>query len=308
MATEPGPKAATAKRKKAAEKSPTTRSVRPKAAPEATPVEPQRLQKVVAAAGLGSRRQIEGWIEAGRVQVNGKPAELGQKVAEGDRITVDGRPLRVSAHVLPERRVIAYHKPEGEFTTRRDTEGRPTVFDNLPRLRRGRWVNIGRLDANTSGLLLFTTDGELANALMHPSRRVVRQYAVRVLGEVPSEVIRRLLEGVSLADGEARFEQIVDAGGQGANHWYKVTLREGRNREVRRLWESQGITVSRLMRVQYGPVSLPRNLPRGQCRELGAGEVRSLLDAAGLSQAVAEEQPRLRRKAPVRRGGPRRRR
>ncbi|MFN2310220.1 MAG: pseudouridine synthase, partial [Gammaproteobacteria bacterium] len=192
----------------------------------------ERLQKVLARAGLGSRREIEGWIQAGRIQVDGVTAELGVQVSAGTAITVDGKPITLAA---PEAtRVIAYHKPIGEITTRSDPEGRPTVFDQLPRLQQGRWIAVGRLDISTSGLLLLTNDGELANRLMHPSRELEREYAVRVFGEIDGLILERLLEGVELDDGPAHFRSVRDAGGGGANRWYHVVLGEGRNREVRR--------------------------------------------------------------------------
>lgn len=180
---------------------------------------------------------------------------------------------------------MLYHKPEGELTTRKDPEGRPTVFEGLPRLRRGRWISIGRLDFNTSGLLLFTTDGELANRLMHPAHEIEREYAVRVLGKITDEQLAALTKGVRLEDGTAKFDAVRDAGGEGANHWYHVTLREGRNREVRRLWEAVGVTVSRLIRIRYGSISLPRNLPRAGCREATQEEVQALLELAGMAQS-----------------------
>ncbi|EHQ52094.1 ribosomal large subunit pseudouridine synthase B [Ectothiorhodospira sp. PHS-1] len=240
----------------------------------------ERLHKLLAQAGLGSRREVERWIAQGLVTVNGKVAQLGDQAGPEDQIAVRGRPVSVEA---PAQRVVVYHKPEGEVTTRSDPEGRPTVFEHLPRLRQGRWVSIGRLDLNTSGLLLFTTDGKLANRLMHPSTEVEREYAVRVLGAVEPAVIQRLLAGVELEDGPARFDDIREAGGTGANHWYHVTLKEGRNREVRRLWESQGITVSRLIRVRYGCIQLGTGLRLGRWRELESQEMKALYQQAGLS-------------------------
>ena len=254
----------------------------------------ERLQKVLARWGLGSRREIEGWIRAGRVQVNGRPAELGQRVGEDDRIFVDGKPVRRPRQFRQRCRVLVYHKPVGEVTTRRDPEGRPTVFEHLPRLKTGRWINVGRLDLNTAGLLILTTDGELANRLMHPSSEIEREYAVRVFGEVAPEVFERLLAGVELEDGPARFEKILDAGGQGVNHWYHVILREGRNREVRRLWESQGVQVSRLIRVRYGPVGLPRDLRPGRWRELTDAEVNQLRATVDLPPQPPCKTPRNR--------------
>ncbi|HSN17958.1 MAG TPA: 23S rRNA pseudouridine(2605) synthase RluB [Gammaproteobacteria bacterium] len=258
----------------------------------------ERLQKVLAAAGLGSRREIEGWITQGRVTVNGKPAKLGDRIQSSDRVSVDGRPVRNLEHSADtRRRVILYHKPEGELTTRKDPEGRPTVFESLPRLRGSRWVSVGRLDTNTSGLLIFTNDGELANRLMHPSAEVEREYAVRVLGKVSDEQLLALKRGVSLEDGVGKFDDIEEAGGEGANHWYHVMLKEGRNREVRRLWEAVGLTVSRLIRIRYGSMSLPRNLPRGAWRDATEEEVQALLEVAKMP--VATKKPR--------RAGPRKR-
>lgn len=242
----------------------------------------ERLQKVLANAGLGSRRQIEEWIREGRIQVNDKPAQLGDRVSLRDKIKVNGKVVLSNQLKVVYRRVIAYFKPEGEVTTHSDPAGRPTIYRNLPKLRKGRWVPVGRLDINTSGLLLLTTDGELANRLMHPSQQVEREYAVRVLGDVDQTVLDRLRKGVMLDDGLARFSDIVDAGGQGANHWYHVVLMEGRNREVRRLWESQGITVSRLIRVRYGPVTLSRRLKPGGSVDLGEEELNLLLASVGM--------------------------
>ncbi len=242
----------------------------------------ERVQKVLARAGHGSRREIEGWIRAGRVSINGKVAQLGASVEAQDAIALDGKPLKAqSASEIP-RRVLAYHKPYGEVCARTDADGRATVFDRLPRLSVGRWVNVGRLDVTTLGLLLFTTDGELAHRLMHPSAGIEREYAVRIKGEVDAAMLARLREGVVLEDGHAHFETIVDAGGEGSNHWYHVTLREGRRREVRRLWESQGVMVSRLIRVRYGPIRLHRELRPGTSRELSEGEINQLLEAASM--------------------------
>lgn len=269
----------------------------------------EKLQKVLARAGVGSRREMERWISEGRVQVNGRPASLGDRVDEHARITVDGRPLGRHGTVGPRRRVIAYYKRAGEVTTRSDPEGRPTVFARLPPVAKGRWIAVGRLDVDTLGLLLFTTDGELANRLMHPSYELPREYAVRVFGEVTPEVMARLTEGVSLEDGEARFESVQPGNpnpgeGEGANEWYHVVLRRGRRREVRRLWESQGLTVSRLIRVRYGPVTLPRGLRRGDYRELNAREVGALVESVGMTPKPEDGPPPQARR---RQGGRRRR-
>lgn len=228
----------------------------------------ERLQKVLANAGLGSRRQVEQWIREGRVSVNKQPAFLGQRVQPTDRVQVDHRDIHTKKTIAPQQRVIVYHKPPGEVTTRRDPEGRPTVFDKLPPVA-GRWIAVGRLDISTSGLILFTNDGTLAHDLMHPSREFEREYAVRILGEVDSLVIDRLKSGVLLEDGQAHFDKISPAGGEGANRWFHVIVREGRNRLVRRLWESQeGITVSRLIRIRYGEVALPPHLKQGHWLEV----------------------------------------
>ncbi len=250
----------------------------------------ERIQKVLAAAGFGSRREIEGWISTGRVSVNGRVARLGERIGAGDRVALDQRPLRLERAAAERQRVILYHKPEGELTTRKDPEGRPTVFEALPRLRRSRWISIGRLDFNTSGLLLFTNDGGLANRLMHPSREIEREYAVRVLGTITQQQLSALTSGVRLDDGVAKFDAIRDAGGEGANHWYHVLLREGRKCEVRRLWEAVGVTVSRLIRIRYGAVALPRRLPRGAWREATEDEVQALRALAGNTPAAAASQ------------------
>jgi 23S rRNA pseudouridine2605 synthase len=254
---------------------------RPEAGPARAPAtaveqETVKLQKALADAGLGARREIEEWIAAGRVQVNGETAHLGQRVVATDKVKVGGRLVNLHfAARVP--RVLLYHKPEGEIVSRDDPQGRPSVFNALPRLRGGRWIAIGRLDFNSCGLLLFTSDGALANRLMHPRYRLEREYAVRVLGEVDEASLARLTEGIELEDGVARFIRLLPAGGEGANHWYRVILEEGRNREVRRMFEAVGVTVSRLMRVRYGPVQLPANLKRGQCRELEPAEVQALI-------------------------------
>ncbi|WP_313209900.1 23S rRNA pseudouridine(2605) synthase RluB [Stutzerimonas nitrititolerans] len=243
----------------------------------------EKLQKVLARMGLASRRDVENWIAAGRVKVNGAVASLGQRVDLHDAIAVDGRLLKRAEAAEVVRRVLIYNKPDGEICTRDDPEGRPTVFDRLPRPKEGRWINIGRLDINTTGLLLFTTDGELANRLMHPSYEMDREYAVRVRGEVDDEMIERLKTGVMLEDGPARFTDIQQApGGEGFNHWYHCVVMEGRNREVRRLWESQGLVVSRLKRVRFGPVFMTSDLPMGRWREMSQTEVDILSQEVGL--------------------------
>ncbi|NVZ09619.1 pseudouridine synthase [Allochromatium humboldtianum] len=257
--------------------------------------EPVRLQKLLAEAGLGSRRQIEGWISEGRVRVNGQLAKLGDQATRADRIRVDGRDVTLKPKRDSETQIIVYHKPEGELVTRRDPEERPTVFRRLPRPKQGRWIAVGRLDINTSGLILFTTDGELANRLMHPSREIEREYSVRILGEVAPETLERLMAGIELDDGPAKFERITEQGGTGANHWYNVVLREGRNREVRRLWEAAGCTVSRLIRIRYGNVELGRRLFPGNWRPLTDEERAELMALAGLRVL---ERPRPRRSAP----------
>lgn len=250
-----------------------------------TEITGEKLQKVLARAGIGSRRGMEQWITEGRITVDGKPAKLGDRVSPEQVIRIDGRAL--PRHGLtPKPRVVIYHKPEGEVCTRADPEGRSTVFENLPTLRNGRWIAIGRLDMNSSGLLLFTNDGELANRLMHPSREIEREYAVRVLGQVTSEMLAQLKQGVVLEDGEAKFERIDDAGGSGANHWYHVVLREGRNREVRRMWEAVGAKVSRLIRVRYGPVVLPRLLRPKRTEDLDREQLYALYHAVGLKPPV----------------------
>lgn len=241
----------------------------------------ERLHKVLAQAGLGSRRALEERIAAGLVKVNNEVAKVGQSIRGGDRIEIDGKIFVATALTEPAR-VLVYHKPEGEVTTREDPEGRPTVFDHLPRLKGARWIAVGRLDINTTGLLLLTTDGELANALMHPSHEVEREYVCRIHGEVGQDVIDRLARGVELEDGPAKFEQIEAIGASDSHAWFRVVVKEGRNREVRRMWESQGFQVSRLKRVRYGTITLPRLLKRGQSEELPAERVAQLKRALGL--------------------------
>ena len=273
----------------------------------------EKLQKVMARMGLGSRRDIESWISLGRVKVNNNVAKLGHRVDSLDAISLDGRLLKREEGSESVRRVLIYNKPDGEICTRDDPEGRPTVFDRLPRPKEGRWISIGRLDINTTGLLMFTTDGELANRLMHPSNEMDREYAVRVRGEVDEEMIERLKTGVVLEDGPARFTDIKEApGGEGFNHWYHCVVMEGRNREVRRLWESQGLVVSRLKRVRFGPVFLTSDLTMGRWREMGQREVDILSAEVGLTpialpamkEKTREKLDRLQRKIakPVGRG------
>jgi 23S rRNA pseudouridine2605 synthase len=233
----------------------------------------EKLQKVLARAGRGSRREMETYISAGRVSVEGKTAYLGDRIDGTEQIRVDGHIVKLKAKEDDLCRVIMYNKPEGEMCTRKDPEGRPTVFDRLPPLENSRWVAVGRLDINTSGMLLFTTDGELANRLMHPSQKVEREYAVRVFGEVNEAMLQTLRAGVKLEDGPAKFQKITYKGGEGRNHWFHVVLSEGRNREVRRLWESQEVQVSRLIRVRYGDMEMKRQLPNGGWTELALGEV-----------------------------------
>nr|VFJ86780.1 MAG: 23S rRNA pseudouridine2605 synthase [Candidatus Kentron sp. LFY] len=274
----------------------------------------EKLQKVLAEAGLGSRRSLEHWIASGRVDVNGVPATLGARVQESDTIRVDGRKLFRPSPGTARLRVLRYHKPVGEICSRADPEDRPSVFQRLPGISRGRWIAVGRLDINTCGLLLFTNAGELANRLMHPSSGTEREYAVRVLPWSPEkdsaqsssdessagikydpngkkngiapDVIERLRKGVRLEDGVARFEDITDAGGQGQNHWYHVTIREGKTHEVRRLWEAVGLRVSRLIRIRYGPIRLERNLRPGRWEELSAWETAQLARSVGLGRLI----------------------
>lgn len=234
-----------------------------------------KLHKVLADAGVGARREMEDWIVAGRVTVNGMPAHVGQRIGPSDQIRINGRPMRRSPAPAPTR-VLLYHKPAGEICTRSDPGKRKTVFDRLPKVKGGRWVSVGRLDFNTEGLLIFTTSGELANRLMHPRYGWEREYAVRILGRVEPEMREKLLAGITLDDGEASFSSMDELGGEGANAWYRVVLSEGRNREVRRMFEAVGLTVSRLMRVRFGPVGMPSSLTRGRWAELSPAEVGAL--------------------------------
>ena len=252
----------------------------------------EKIQKVLAQAGVGSRRAMEEWIAAGRVTVNGQPATLGMRVVEGDILRADSRTVHVKAQSGQDfPRVLLYHKQEGEIVSRDDPEKRANVFGKLPKLRGMKWIAIGRLDFNTSGLLIFTTSGDLANRLMHPRFEVEREYAVRVQGSMTQEQMRQMVkEGVTLEDGPVKFEKLLDEGGKGYNHWYRLVLKEGRNRLVRRTFEALGLPVSRLMRVRFGIVNLPPRLKRGMLAELGAGEVTAILNWVGMEAQPAVEQ------------------
>ena len=250
----------------------------------------EKLQKVLAQTGFGSRRMMEEWISAGRVSVNGEPATLGMRVLEGDLIKADRRTIRVGERDNAVR-VLLYHKPEGEIVSRDDPEKRASVFDKLPKVRGQKWIAIGRLDFNTSGLLIFTTSGELANHLMHPRFEVEREYAVRVQGMMTeAQMDQALKQGVELEDGLVKFDKLQDEGGEGFNHWYRVILREGRNRVVRRTFEALGLPVSRLMRVRFGLIKLPPRLKRGMSAELSEGEIEQVLNWAGIA-ADTDESP-----------------
>jgi 23S rRNA pseudouridine2605 synthase len=244
----------------------------------------EKLHKALATAGMGSRREMEKLIEEGRVSINGLPAKVGDRVKPSDLVKVNGRLVRLTwKRQLP--RVLVYHKPEGEIVTRDDPEGRPSVFTGLPSIRGGRWISVGRLDFNTEGLLIFTTSGELANRLSHPRYEVDREYAVRIIGTLTKAQTDSLLNGVELEDGTAHVEDIVPGGGEGINQWYRLVIKEGRNREVRRLFEHLGLTVSRLIRVRYGPVALPPRLKRGMREELPEEEVTTLMQWCGMEKA-----------------------
>lgn len=246
----------------------------------------EKLQKVLARVGLGSRRYMEEVIAAGRVSVNGRIAQIGERIEPGDELRIDGRKVQFQLEDEVRRRVLVYYKPEGEICSRNDPDGRPTVFEQLPQIANDRWVMVGRLDINSTGLLLFTNDGELANRLMHPSNEVEREYAVRVMGEVTPEARKNLLAGVELEDGPAKFESFSDIGGEGINRWYQVVVKEGRNREVRRLFESQGLKVSRLLRTRYGSVILPRELRTGRWVELDKHDIDNLVKAVELKPRI----------------------
>ena len=253
----------------------------------------EKLQKILAQAGIGSRREMERWIEQGRIHLNGEVAKLGERAGADDEIKADGRKVDHAGEAP--RRVLVYNKPEGEVCTRNDPDGRPTVFDNLPRIKGERWIAVGRLDINTAGLLLFTTDGELANKLMHPSTNTVdREYAVRVAGEVTPEIIAKLKEGVVLEDGMAKFTDVQFFDGEGFNQWYHVCIMEGRNREVRRLWESQDLKVSRLKRVRYGCIFLPKKVSVGRWVELNQKDTDDLAGLVNMeSKPVVKLDPQL---------------
>ncbi len=248
-----------------------------------TSLKGERIQKVLSRLGHGSRREIEGWIKAQRLTVNGQLAELGDRIIEQDVVRLDKRHLRSASSSEEPHQTLIYNKPEGEICTRSDPENRKTVFQSLPKTKQGRWIAVGRLDITTMGLLIFTTDGELANKLMHPSSEIEREYAVRILGHVETEHLEKLQSGVMLDDGKARFTSITFVGGEGANRWYSVTLKEGRNREVKRLWESQGLTVTRLIRTRYGPISLPRKIRNGHSDFLAKAELQTLYEVVGMT-------------------------
>jgi 23S rRNA pseudouridine2605 synthase len=257
--------------------------------PEAA-AQSEKLHKMLAGAGLGSRRDMEALIESGAVTVNGKPAKVGDRVSPGDVVRVKGRPVSLAwVQALP--KVLLYHKQEGEIVSRDDPEGRPSVFSNLPRLKGQRWISVGRLDFNTEGLLIFTTSGELANRLSHPRYEVEREYAVRVLGELTQEQMDALTSGVELEDGTAYVESIFAAGGEGANQWYQLVIKEGRNREVRRLFEALGLTVSRLIRVRFGPIAMPPKLKRGMLMELTDKQVAEVMKWCDLGEELKTAKP-----------------
>ncbi len=264
---------------------------------------PERLHKLLAAAGLGSRREIEDWIRAGRVTVNGELATIGQSIELRDRVSIDKKPFRFKLESKTGKprapRVLLYNKPEGEIVSRDDPEGRPSVFAQLPRLRGAKWIAVGRLDINSGGLLLFTTSGDLANRLMHPRYEIEREYAVRVMGVLTKVQTQQLLDGIEMEDGIGKFDLIQDQGGEGSNHWYHVILKEGRKREVRRIFQAVGLMVSRLIRVRYGNITLPPRVKRGQTLDLEPVQVQALMQAVGLSESNEESAPAPRRSKPT---------
>lgn len=267
---------------------------------------PERLHKLLAAAGLGSRREIEDWIRAGRISVNGQLATVGQSIELRDRVAIDKKPFRFKLESKTGKarppRVLMYHKPEGEIVSRDDPEGRRSVFLALPRLRGAKWIAVGRLDINSEGLLLFTTSGDLANRLMHPRYEIEREYAVRVMGLLTRAQMEQLTQGVELEEGPAKFDYIEDRGGEGANHWYHVVLKEGRKREVRRLFQAVGLMVSRLIRVRYAQIRLPSRVKRGQLLELEPPQVQTLLASVGLIETPQEKPDVTQRSHSARRG------
>lgn len=251
-----------------------------------------KLQKLLAHAGLGSRREIETWISDGRISVNGKRAKLGDRADASDRILVDGKLTRLSEVDSEQIKALVYHKPEGEICSRKDPKGRPTIFENLPAIPNGRWVSVGRLDLNTSGLILMTNNGELANRLMHPSTGLEREYLVRIRGAATQETIAKLTrEGVMIDDKLAKFERVLasDMAEEGTNHWYKVVIKEGRYREVRRMWDAVGHTVSRLKRIRYGTIKLTRDIKRGQHAKIAPKQLEKLVSSVGIDEEFASQ-------------------
>ncbi len=292
----------------------TRRDLDPQETVEHKSAKNEKLQKVLARAGIGSRREMERVIAQGRVIVNGLRATLGDRVDFSDRIEVDKKRIQLTPNEEKNVKVLLYNKPEGEICTRSDPEGRPTVFDHLPQLSGERWIAVGRLDFNTSGLLLFTTDGELANSLMHPSSKIDREYLVRIQGKVDDDMKARLIEGIALEDGTARFTDIVDGAGSGQNHWFYCVVMEGRNREVRRLWESQGVKVSRLKRVRFGNIFIPSHVRVGQWTDLNVKEIKELCTTAKVEMTgnnqpltLAQKAARERQQKKLRAGKSRRR-
>jgi len=249
----------------------------------------EKLHKILARSGYGSRREMERWIESGRLTIDGRLAKTADRVSEKEKIALDGKLIELNFDEQ-QHRILIYNKPEGVICTRDDPDGRPDVFAKLPKLQGSRWIIVGRLDLNTSGLLFFTTDGDLANALMHPSSEIEREYSARILGDVDGVVLQNLTKGVELEDGMAKFDSITDVGGSGANHWYSVVLKEGRKREVRRLWESQGMKVSRLMRTRFGPIVLTRNLRKGNYRDLDVAEAAALYSSVGMKNKITKRE------------------